>query len=130
MTSVGETADGAVSPRAALGRYGEELAARYLREQGMEVLERNWRCAHGEVDIVARDGTCLVVCEVKTRRGAAFGDPVEAVTVAKTMRLRRLVGAYLHERGGHAGSVRIDVVGVLCEAGRPPRLRHVRGVGS
>ena len=136
MTSVGETG-GAASPRAgrgsaraALGRYGEQLAARYLREQGMEVVERNWRCEHGEVDIVARDGSCLVVCEVKTRRGTAFGDPVEAVTVAKAMRLRRLTRAYLRERGRHPGPVRIDVVGVLCEPGRPPLIRHVRGVGS
>jgi putative endonuclease len=130
MTSVGETGPGAVSPRVALGRYGEELVARYLREQGMEVVERNWRCEHGEIDIVARDGPVLVVCEVKTRSGTAFGDPVEAVTVAKALRLRRLTRAYLRERGGHPGPVRVDVVGVLCEGGRPPVLRHVRGVGS
>ena len=134
MTSVGETAAGAATAGAAapgvvLGRYGEELVARYLREQGMEVLERNWRCEHGEVDIIARDGACLVVCEVKTRRGTAFGDPVEAVTVAKALRLRRLTRAYLREHGGHRGPVRIDVVGVLCESGRPPLIRHVRGVG-
>ena len=82
------------------------------------------------LDIIARDGACLVVCEVKTRRGTAFGDPVEAVTVAKALRLRRLTRAYLRERGGHRGPVRIDVVGVLCESGRPPVIRHVRGVGS
>lgn len=130
MTSVGETGAGAASPRMALGRYGEELVARYLREQGMEVVERNWRCEHGEIDIVARDGPVLVVCEVKTRSGTAFGDPVEAVTVAKAMRLRRLTRAYLRARGGHPGPVRVDVVGVLCEVGLPPVLRHVRGVGS
>ena len=130
MTSAGERAAGAVSARMALGRYGEELVARYLRERGMEVVARNWRCEHGEIDIVARDGPCLVVCEVKTRRGTAFGDPVEAVTVGKAMRLRRLAGAYVREQGGHRGPVRVDVVGVLCEDGRPPVLRHVRGVGS
>ncbi len=130
MTSVGEGPAGHASPRAVLGRYGEELVSRYLREQGMEVLERNWRCEHGEVDIVALDGPCLVVCEVKTRRGTAYGDPVEAVTVAKALRLRRLTRAYLNQRGGHRGPVRIDVVGVLCEPGRPPVVRHVRGVGS
>ncbi len=130
MTSVGDTASGAVTPRVALGRYGEELVARYLRDLGMEVVDRNWRCEHGEVDIVARDGPCLVVCEVKTRRGLAFGDPVEAVTVAKALRLRRLAQAYLRQHPGHRGPVRIDVVGVLCEAGQLPRVRHVRGVGS
>jgi putative endonuclease len=129
MTSVGENASGPPS-RLALGRYGEELAARYLREQGLAVVERNWRCAHGEVDIVARDGSYLVICEVKTRRGTGFGDPVEAVTAAKASRLRRLASAYLHDHGGHRGPVRIDVVGVLCVPGRPPVLRHVVGVGS
>ena len=116
--------------RARLGRYGEDLAARYLREQGLEVVERNWRCEHGEVDIVARQGGCLVVCEVKTRRGTGFGDPVEAVTVAKALRLRRLAAAYVRVRGLHPAQVRIDVVGVLCVPGRAPVLSHVAGVGS
>jgi putative endonuclease len=89
--------------RSVLGRYGEALAVRYLREQGMEVLERNWRCEHGEVDVVARDGDCLVICEVKTRRSAGFGEPVEAVTVAKARRLRRLAAAYLASTAVSAG---------------------------
>ena len=84
----------------ALGRYGEELAARYLRERGLRVLERNWRCPEGEIDIVALDGDCLVVCEVKTRAGTGVGDPVEAVTWEKAMRLRRLSAAYpTHDYG-------------------------------
>jgi len=117
---------------AALGRYGEALAVRYLREQGMEVLDRNWRCEHGEVDVVARDGDCIVICEVKTRRSAWFGEPVEAVTFAKAMRLRRLAAAYLARPGGgaRAAQVRVDVVGILCRPGRPAVVRHVVGVGS
>ena len=105
---------------------------RYLREQGMQVLDRNWRCEHGEVDIVARDGDCLVICEVKTRRSSGFGEPVEAVTFAKAMRLRRLAGAYLAGLGDRArvAQVRVDVVGILCRPGRPAVLRHVVGVGS
>lgn len=128
----------ALRPAAALGRYGEALAVRYLREQGMQVLERNWRCAHGEVDVVARDGRCLVIVEVKTRRSAGFGEPVEAVTFAKALRLRRLAAAYLAQaadapvEGGRerAAEVRVDVVGILCRPGRPAVLRHVVGVGS
>ena len=115
---------------ASLGRYGEELAVRYLREQGMEVIERNWRCAHGEVDVVARDGDSLVICEVKTRRPSGFGDPVEAVTFAKVMRLRRLAGAYVSAHPVGLRRVRIDVVGILCRPGSPPVVRHVVGVGS
>ena len=113
-----------------LGRYGEELAVRYLRDQGMEVIERNWRCEHGEVDVVARDGDCLVICEVKTRRPSGFGDPVEAVTFAKAMRLRRLAGAYLSAHPVGLVRVRVDVVGILCRRDSPPVLRHVVGVGS
>ena len=105
---------------------------RYLREQGMEVLDRNWRSVHGEVDVVARDGDCIVICEVKTRRSSGFGEPVEAVTFAKAMRLRRLAAAYLagHGAGAPVSQVRVDVVGILCRPGRPAVLRHVVGVGS
>ena len=105
---------------------------RYLREQGMEVLDRNWRCEHGEVDLLARDGDCLVICDVKTRRSNGFGEPVEAVTFAKAMRLRRLAAAYLADNGGRSrvAQVRVDVVGILCRPGRPAVLRHVVGVGS
>ncbi|MGG5258549.1 YraN family protein [Phycicoccus avicenniae] len=124
------TGGGPRDRRAGLGRYGEELAVRYLRERGMEVVERNWRCEHGEVDVVALDAGCLVVCEVKTRSGTGFGEPVEAVTVAKALRLRRLAAAYVRERGGHEGPLRIDVVGVLCRPGSPAEVRHVVGVGS
>lgn len=114
----------------ALGRYGEELATRYLRDRGMQVIERNWRCTDGEIDIVALDGDCLVVCEVKTRRGTGVGDPLEAVTWEKASRLRRLAAAYLRSRPGSVGQVRIDVVGVLAEPGRPPVVRHVVAVGA
>ncbi len=112
----------------ALGRYGEDVAARHLVEQGIVVLERNWRCDDGEIDIVGRDGDVLVVCEVKTRRSDAYGDPLEAVTPRKAARLRRLAARWLAERGVHPAAVRIDVVGVR----RPERgaalVDHVRGV--
>ncbi len=128
---MGTTTDAAHGDgRAALGRYGEDLAARYLRDLGMEVLERNWRCEHGEVDLVALDDGCLVICEVKTRRGTGFGEPVEAVTVAKALRLRRLAAAYAREHPAPSRGLRVDVVGVLCRPGRPAEVRHVVGVGS
>ena len=131
MTSTEPPAPGSPSrPSTRLGRYGEDLAVRYLRESGMEVLERNWRCEHGEVDVVARDGDCLVICEVKTRRSSGFGEPVEAVTFAKAMRLRRLAGAYLARHDAATAQVRIDVVGVMCRPGVVPVVRHVVGVGS
>lgn len=115
--------------RRELGDYGERLAERHLRRLGYEVLARNWRCAHGEIDIVARDHDCLVVCEVKTRSGLGYGEPVEGVSRAKAARLRRLTGAYLAEHP-HRGPIRIDVVGVLYTGQPPALLRHVTGVGG
>ena len=95
----------------ALGRYGEDVAARHLAEQGIVVLERNWRCDAGEIDIVGRDGQVLVICEVKTRSGLGYGTPLEAVTPRKVARLRRLAARWLAEREVHPSAVRFDVVG-------------------
>jgi len=103
---------------------------RYLLDRGMQVVERNWRCEHGEVNVVAVDGDYLVICEVKTRRSLAFGEPVEAVTRAKAARLRRLAAAYVRSHETGSARVRIDVLGILFRAGEPPLVRHVRGVGS
>ena len=117
----------------ALGAYGERLAARYLAESGMQILDRNWRCDQGEVDIVAMDDRCLVVVEVKTRRSLAFGPPVEAVTAAKAARLRRLAGCWLAEHRSLVDSavdVRIDVVGVLRPARGPARIEHLVAVAT
>lgn len=112
----------------AIGEYGERLAGEYLAGLGYEVLDRNWRCAQGELDLVARDGECVVFCEVKTRRSEAFGSPVEAVTPAKAARLRRLAWHWLRAHEVHAREVRVDVIGVL----RPQRgaavLEHLKGV--
>ena len=83
--------------RSALGRYGEDVAARHLSDTGMEVLARNWRCDLGEADLVARDGDTLVICEVKTRRGLDYGTPLEAVTARKLARLRRHAARWIAE---------------------------------
>ncbi|MFF0447082.1 YraN family protein [Streptomyces sp. NPDC004609] len=114
----------------ALGRYGEELAARLLTEAGMTVLARNWRYGRaGEIDIVARDGDTVVVCEVKTRRAGTFEHPMEAITPAKAERLRHLAGGWLERHGGAPpGGVRIDLVGVVVPARGAPVIEHVRGV--
>jgi len=74
----------------AVGAYGERVAARHLTELGMVVLDRNWRCDAGEIDLVLRDGSVLVFCEVKTRTGTAYGHPLAAVDAVKTERLVRL----------------------------------------
>src|ERR1700710_2165582 len=99
--------------RRELGRYGEAYAARHLSEQGMVVLDRNWRCAAGEIDLVLRDGDVLVVWEAKTRSSTDYGAPLETVTRAKAERLQLLAALWLEERGIRPAGVRIDLVGVL-----------------
>ena len=111
-----------------LGAYGEKVAAAHLVAEGMTVLDRNWRCPQGEIDIVARDGDVLVVCEVKTRSSTALGHPLEAVTARKADRLRRLAAAWIRERRVHPAEVRIDLVGVLRPARGAAGVEHVRGV--
>ncbi len=113
--------------RRILGKAGEDAAARYLTGSGMAVVARNWRCRYGEVDIIARDGTALVFCEVKTRSGTGFGGPLAAITTAKQARLRRLAALYLAEVGGHRGSIRIDALGLLRRGDGDFEVEHVRG---
>ena len=112
----------------AVGAYGERVAAAHLVAAGMVVLERNWRCPAGEIDIVARDGDVLVFCEVKTRTSVEFGSPLEAVTPRKAARLRRLAAAWMTERALRVPEVRIDLVGVLRPRRGPAQVEHVRGV--
>lgn len=109
-----------------LGGFGEDLVAAYLSSRGLTVVDRNWRCELGEIDLVARDGTTLVVCEVKTRSALGYGAPVEAVTYRKATRLRRLAARWLAAHGTHARDIRIDVVGVLVRPGSEPVIDHVR----
>lgn len=114
---------------AALGRYGEEVAVAYLQHQGMTVIERNWRCEVGEIDIVAREGSTLVICEVKTRSSTDFGAPVQHLTPRKMRRLRQLAYRWLVERQVHAPALRIDAIGVVQAATGAPIIDHLRGVG-
>lgn len=114
--------------RAALGRLGEDLAAAHLRECGLRILDRNWRCGAGELDIVAMDGDAVVVCEVKTRSTDAFGPAVAAVGPDKARRLRRLAALWLRERGVPGAPVRFDVIGVLVSQRKQPVIDHRRGV--
>lgn len=112
----------------ALGRYGEDLAARHLEDDGFVVLERNWRCELGELDIVARDGDCLVLCEVKTRSSLRHGSPFEAVTERKLHRIERLGLAWMRARAVRPRSMRVDVVSVLRPTHGPSVVEHVRGL--
>jgi putative endonuclease len=115
--------------RKALGLYGETLAARHLVQQGMILLDRNWRCDEGELDLVLRDGDVLVACEVKTRSSIECGTPHEAVDDIKLARLRRLVMRWRAARGVHAPDVRVDLVAIIRPRRGPSTIDHVRGIG-
>lgn len=118
------------STRVALGSAGEDVAERYLTRRGMVLLDRNWRCRAGEIDLVLRDGETVVICEVKTRRTTTFGQPVEAITRAKLARLRRLAGCWLEEHPTPSAGVRLDIVGLLLGPDGRYAVDHRVGVGQ
>jgi len=118
-----------VNAKGELGREGEQVAAEYLERAGLRVLDRNWRCADGEIDIVAAERQVMVVCEVKTRSGTQFGTPLEAITRHKRARLRRLASRWLVAHGVLFDEVRIDVIGLIRNRAGDYEIEHVRGVG-
>lgn len=111
--------------RQRLGRAGEQLAAEELVRRGLTVVDRNWRCQAGEIDLVARDGECLAIVEVRTRRGQGYGSPEESITPAKRERLIALAQTYVAAVDWR-GPWRIDVVAVeMDKAGRLLRMTHL-----
>lgn len=98
--------------RPALGRAGEDVATAFYLRNGFRVLDRNFRCKAGEIDLVVRRGSLVVFCEVKTRSRTAHGVPAEAVDGRKQARLRRLAGHWLAERRPRARDIRFDVIAV------------------
>ena len=119
--------------RQQVGQQGEALACAELVRQGMQILDRNWRCRLGEIDIVAAEpgdrGATLVFCEVKCRTGTGFGHPLEAITFAKMRTLRQLAAYWLRQRRIPASGIRLDAIGVVLVPGCEPSLTHVRAVG-
>ncbi|RIQ34946.1 YraN family protein [Jiangella rhizosphaerae] len=115
-----------------VGTYGEQVAVEHLERAGFVVLERNWRCDIGEIDIVALDGATVVVCEVKTRSGLGYGSGLEAVTPQKLARLHRLARRWRDEAGRaaaglRAADLRVDVIAVHRRRHAEPQVVHVRG---
>lgn len=110
-----------------LGRYGEDQAASYLQDRGYEIIDRNWRSPVGEIDLVARDKERLVFVEVKTRNGAGFGHPFEAITAKKVARMRRMVAEWCLAKQISGLKVRLDAVAVLITGGRV-HIEHLKEV--
>ena len=111
--------------RQAVGAYGERVAAEHLQNLGFVLLDRNWRCSDGEVDLVLRDGDDVVFCEVKTRRGDRFGPPAAAVDHRKVRKLRQLALRWLADTRVRSPGVRFDVVEVLPRRSGAPQVRHI-----
>ncbi|GHD38686.1 YraN family protein [Mycetocola manganoxydans] len=111
-----------------LGRRGEDLAARFLEDAGYRLLERNWRCRQGEIDIVARTANTLVFVEVKTRSGLAFGHPFEAITATKLARLRGLAAVWCAEHSPSVARIRLDAIAVIVPRSGQPVVEHLLGV--
>lgn len=114
------------------GARGEDWAEQVLTEAGMFVIDRNWRCREGEIDLIAIDEvdgeSTLVFCEVKYRTGTGFGTPLESITREKVRRLRRAVARWLAERRVSPQRVRLDAIGLLDVPGQEVRITHVRGI--
>jgi len=110
--------------RQGLGRTGERLAAEELSRRGYHILEQNFRCTHGEIDLVAEDAYDLIFIEVKTRRGNAYGLPEEAVTPRKQQKIVQVASYYLDLHACSERSWRIDIVAVqLSKGGKPQEIR-------
>lgn len=113
--------------RKKLGRRGEEEAAAYLTRKGYRVLHRNFRCALGEIDLVAMDGVTLVFVEVRSRSTDSFGLPQESVTWRKKTKIRQVARHYLASCGGHRGPVRFDVLAIrYAPDGSVLDIEHIR----
>lgn len=111
-----------------VGKFGEDVAVDRLTAAGLEVLDRNWRCPEGELDVVAREGRTIAFVEVKTRSSDEFGDPSEAVTAAKAARIHRLAARWLaeHPQAGVC-DLRFDIVAVVRRTPDGVQVRHLRG---
>jgi putative endonuclease len=116
-----------VDRRRELGDAGETAVARWYENAGYVVVDRNWRCRDGELDLVLSAAGVVVFCEVKTRRGDTFGAPFEAVTAAKRRRIRGLAVRWLAEHAhGAGGEIRFDVASVRAAPGAPATIEVIQ----
>lgn len=107
-----------------LGQWGEGLAAAYLQEKGYEILERDWKSGHHDLDIIAKDDSTLVFVEVKTRRSRLFGDPEEAVDYKKRQSLQLAINHYVKSHRC-SRQVRFDIISIVGTIGSKPEIDHI-----
>jgi len=109
-----------------LGERGEAIAAAYLKGQRFTIIERNFRCKGGEVDIIARDGKTLVFVEVKTRRTLTFGPPQMALTPFKQRQISKVALTWLAKKKQFGASARFDVIAIVVPDHQVPEIEHIR----
>ena len=107
-----------------LGREGERIAEEYLKKKGYKVVERNYRCAVGELDLIVLDRRIVVFVEVKTRSGTGYGSPLEAVEFRKQRKMIQTAQYFLSAKRLHQRDARFDVVGISWP-GREPVVEHI-----
>jgi putative endonuclease len=114
------------SDNLSVGERGESIAEAYLRGRGFAILEKNYRCKTGEVDIVARDGDTIVFVEVKARRNLAYGPPQLAVTPFKQRQISRTALTWLAHHKKPNAIARFDVIAILVPDHEVPQVEHIR----
>jgi putative endonuclease len=107
------------------GRRGEELACTFLVKKGYDIVKRNFRFGHGEIDIIARKEDLLIFVEVKTRTNYEFGEPELAITKSKQKQIIKIAKAYLYINEIYNMQCRFDVVAIMLEKYKEPRLNHI-----
>jgi putative endonuclease len=116
-----------MTPKQFIGKYGEDLSAKYLQDRGYQIIERNWRCNFGEIDLIAKDNNRIVFVEVKTRNGSGYGHPFEAITALKVSRMRKLAAQWCAENKSAGSKVRMDAIAVLIHNGKVA-IEHLKQV--
>jgi putative endonuclease len=110
--------------RKALGQQGEDMACTFLTQQGYRIVQRNFSCRYGEIDIIAAHQETLIFVEVKTRRNTRYGSPEEAVTALKIQHIRHTALEYLRRSPGPHKALRFDVIAIQWRAGQPV-INHI-----
>jgi putative endonuclease len=111
-----------------IGQRGEAIAALYLQTHGCSIISHNWRCAHGEIDLIVREGQTLVFVEVRTRHASSTEPAFESLTPAKQRRMAACAAQYLTDQGMDEAEWRIDAVAVALRHGQAPVIEHLRDV--
>ena len=111
-----------------LGAWGEELAVAFLLRKGYDIIERDWKSGHRDIDIIAMQENVVVFVEVKTRRNRVFGEPEEAIDYKKLQNLRQAINYYVKSRRINR-EIRLDVITVVgTPEGGPPEITHIEDI--